>query len=189
MPVTATDVVNQAIFMIGDKVPPVTGNLPDFDSSAAGIAAKYLYAPCVAFVQRTFEWDASRKSIALSIAAGAAPLGFQFQYLYPTNGIEVWQIVPGTITDPNNPLPTNWLPGNAVVASVQKRVIWTNVVGAIAIYNNNPTEDNWDSTFREAVVRHLASEMAMAIAGRPETSQHMLETSSAARQIAMSRDG
>jgi hypothetical protein len=188
MPVTETDIVNQALQLIGDNIEPVGGTAPNFDSSAAGEAAQKLYAPAVATVARMFEWDMARNTVALT-ASGVAPFPWAVQYLYPTNGIEVWQIMPATLTDVNNPLPVNWVPANAIVGATQRKVIHTNLVGAVAVYNNNPGPDVWDAGFREAVVRLLASEFAMAVAGRPETAQNLLESFNAFINAAKGRDG
>jgi hypothetical protein len=185
---TATDVVNQAIQLIGDNQPPVTGNAPTFDSSPAGVAAASLYAPCVQTVGRRFGWDFARNLVALTLSGNPASILWPFEYLYPANGVQVWQLLPAAITDPNNPLPVNWSIGNAVVGGTQKKVIWTDLPNAQAIYNNSPNENTWDSLFREAVVRQLASELAMALAGRPDTAQAMLETANAFEGAGESRD-
>jgi hypothetical protein len=113
---------------------------------------------------------------------------WQFEYLYPANGVQIWQLVPPVITDPNNPLPTTYSIGNTLVGGVQTKVIWSNLQGALANYNNNPTENVWDSGFREAVVRLLASELAMAISGKPDVSQGYLQSGGAFEKIAESRD-
>lgn len=188
MPVSESDIVNQAIALIGDKTPPVTGTAPNFDDSPAGIAARYLYPAAVAFVAKTFEWDYARRWIALELSGQGAPLDFQFEYLYPTNGIEVWQVYTIPVV-PMDPRPTTWVIANALVNGVQTKVIWTNAANARAIYNNNPGPDVWDAAVREAIVRHLASEMAMALAGRPETSENMLQSGAAARGLAETREG
>jgi hypothetical protein len=189
MPVTSNDIANRAILMVGDNQPPVTGVAPTFDDSTAGQALQYLYAPCVAMVQRQFEWDASRNTVSLTLSGNAAPAGWIYEYLYPTNGIEVWQLQPATLGDPNNPLPQNWIVANALVSGTQRKVIQSNLINAVAIYNNNPSEDTWDSLFSESVVRLLASELAIAIAGKPETSQLGLESGSAFLNVAKGRDG
>jgi hypothetical protein len=176
MAVTALDIVNQALQLVGDNQPPVTGAAPAFDSSPAGVAASKLYAPCVATVQRQFEWDASRNMVALVATGNAAPFPWSFEYGYPTNGIQVWQIMPATAPDINDPISVRWSVGNTLVLAAQTKVIWTNLAAAVAVYNNNPNENTWDSGFREAVVRLLASELAMAVAGKPDLAQVMLES-------------
>lgn len=185
--VTSTDVANQAIFLIGDNQPAVTGVAPTFDNSAAGQALQKLYAPAVATVARQWGWDLARATVALSPTGNAPPIGWTQEYLYPPNGIELWQLIPQTIADPNNPLPVNWNVGNAVVSGSQVKVIWTNLANAQATYNNNPNENTWDPLFREAVVRLLASELAMAIAGRPDTAEALLQSGSAFETIGEAR--
>lgn len=186
---TSTDIANQAIQLIGNNQPPVTGAAPNFDDSPAGKALKYLYAPTIATVARSYEWDFARSTIALTLTGNVAPLGWAYEYLYPTNGIEVWQIMPATIVDPNDPLPLNFAVGNAVVSGQQQRVILSNVPNARAVYNNNPTEDSWDSTFRESVVRLLADGLAIALAGKPDLAMAMLEQSGGFSSLGQSRQG
>lgn len=173
---TAAEIVNQAIMLIGDNQAPVTGNAPNFDDSTAGKAARYLYAPTVATVQRKWGWDASRNVVALVKTMQASPVGMgAFEYLYPPNGIQVWQIMPVAVADPYNPLPINWTVGNTLVSAVQKKVIWTDEDNARAVYNNNPGPDLWDAGFREAVVSLLANALAMAVAGKPDAADAMLK--------------
>lgn len=187
MAVDSNAVANQAIQLIGDNQPPVSGQNPTFDVSTAGVALQKLYGPCVQTVGRQFGWDFARKTVALTLSGNTAPAGYAFEYLYPTNGVEVWQLEPATFTDPNNPQPVNWNVGNAVVSSAQAKVIWTDLASARATFNNNPIEALWDPLFREAVVRLLASELAMAIAGRPDTAQSYLESGAAFESIGEGR--
>ena len=188
MPTTATDIVNQALQLVGDNMPLVQGNAPTFDNSTAGQAAQRLYAPAVATVGRLFEWDMARRTVALT-ESGVAPFPWTYQYLYPTNGLEVWQVMPASLADPNNPLPTTWVVANAIVSAAERKVILTDVPNAVITYNNNPGPDVWDAGFREAVVRLLASEFAMAVAGRPETSKNLLESFNAFVSAFKTRDG
>jgi len=176
MALTSTDVVNQALQLIGDNQPPVTGVAPTFDSSAAGVAAASLYALTVGTVGRQFGWDFARNNVALTLSGNTAAFPWAFEYLYPSNGVQVWQLAPPSSSDPNNPLPVNWSVGNTQVGGAQKKVIWSNQVNAFAVYNNNPTEATWDPIFQQAVVRLLASGLAMALAGKPDTAQTMLDT-------------
>lgn len=191
MPVTATNIVNQALMLIGGNQPLVTGNSPNFDQSTAGKAAAQLYAPCVATVMRQFGWDAARRTVELTLSGNIAPVPWAFEYLYPELGIQVWNLMPAVIDDPFDPLPINFVVANAVVTisavETQKRVIHTNLEDAVAVFNNNPTEDNWDAGLREAVVRLLASELAMAIASKPETSQNLLTSGAALENAAEER--
>lgn len=178
MAVTSTDIANEAINLMGDNQAPVTGVAPTFDNSAAGLALQKIYASVVATVGRQFGWDFARGSVSLTLTGNAAALGYAYEYFYPTNGVEIWELMPSSLADPNNPLPTTFNVGNNLVASVQTKVIWTSVQNAQAIYNNNPSESTWDPGFRMAVVRLLASELAYAIGGRPDTGQSMLDSAS-----------
>jgi hypothetical protein len=188
MAITSNDVANQAIQLIGDNQPAVTGQAPTFDTSTAGLALAKLYGPCVQTVGRQFAWDMARQTIALTLSGNPAPFPWSFEYLYPPNGIEVWQLHPNDLGDVNNPLPINWNVANNVVGGQQQRVIWANLANAFATYNNNPNENTWDSLFREAVVRLLASELAMALAGKPDAAQGFIETGSAFETVAESRE-
>jgi hypothetical protein len=73
------------------------------------------------------------------------------------------------------------------VSSVQTKVIWTKQSGLLAVFNNAPAESTWDPGFREAVVRLLASELAMAVRGAPEAMQQLLQSGAAFEVIAEGR--
>lgn len=193
MVITSTDIVNEAINIIGDDVPPVTGVAPNFDTSTAGKAAAQLYTLCVQAVGRQFGWDFARNQVTLTASGNVAPfpMGYAGEYLYPSNGIQVWQLygdLAAAGVDLNNPAPLNWTVGNAVVSSVQKKVIWTSITAPRALYNNSPTESTWDPLFQMAVVRLLASAMAMAIAGKPDVAESMLSSGAAFESLAESRE-
>ncbi len=189
---TSTDVVNQAINLIGDDMPPVTGVAPTFDTSTAGKAAAQLYGLCVNAVGRQFGWDFARNQVTLTASGNAAPfpMGYTGEYLYPSNGIQIWQLfgdLGGAGVDLNNPAPLNWTVGNALVSAVQKKVIWTSITAPRAVYNNGPQESTWDPLFQMSVVRLLASAMAMAIAGKPDVAESMLQSGAAFETLGESR--
>jgi hypothetical protein len=184
--VTSTDIVNQAIQLIGDNQTPVTGTYPTFDSSPAGVAAASLYLPTVETVGRRFGWDFSRTTAALVLSGNTAPFPWTVEYLYP-NGIQVRQLNPPTLADPFNPLPIRWEVANSLVGGIPTKVIQTNLPNAQVMYTNVPSENLWDSIFRETVVRMLASSMAMAIAGKPDTSRDTLDQSAAFEQVGQER--
>lgn len=189
---TSNTVANQALDLIGNNAPKVSGFAPTFDSSAAGKALQDIYAPTVAAVQRQFGWDASRRQVALALSGNAGPYlagQFTYEYLYPSNGIEVWEVQPAAPADKNDPLPYNATVGNTLVNGVQTKVIWSDVQGAVAIYNNNPNESVWDAGLVEAVVRALASKLAEALSGRPETAALMGQTAQQAAAMNAGRDG
>lgn len=188
MATTPTDIVNQALQMMGDNAPVVTGTAPAFDTTPAGISAALLYAPGVAFVARQWEWDFARTTAALVVTGNTAPDPWLFEYRYPASAVQVWQLKPASLADPNDPRPTNWVRANALVGTVQTAVIWTDVPAAVAVFNDNPDPSVWDAGFREAVVRLLASEFAIALAGRPDTAGVLSQTASAALAVSRMRD-
>lgn len=183
---TSTDIVNEALMLIGGDQQLVTGVAPNFDNSTSGKAAKQLYGLSVQAVARQYSWDFGRNTIALT-PTGNTPRLFAYEYNYPPNGIEVWELAPAVDPDPFDPLPVNYSVANAVVGGVQKKVIQTDLASAWAIYNNNPTEDTWDPLFRQSVVRLLASALAMGIAGKPDLAQLMLESGSAFETLGETR--
>lgn len=188
MPVTSSDIVNQALQYIGDNTPDVTGVAPTFDSSPAGQAAARFYTPVIQSVGRQFEWDFARNTQALVSSGNNPPYPWLFEYLYPANCIEFWQIIPASVADDNNPLPTTWAVANNIVGGVQRKVVQTNLVNPLAVFNNYPDESTWDPLFRETAVRLLASVMGMALAGRPDTAQAMLDSGAAFGNVAVTRD-
>lgn len=183
---TSIDIVNQALNYMGNDIPPVTGVSPTFDDTPAGKAAQRLYAPCIATVARSFGWDFARKTVALALTGNAAPAPWAFQYAYPPQSVEVWDIFPSD-EDPNDPLPYNFSVANDVVSGNIVRVINTNLAAARGVYNNNPPPDAWDANFHEAAVRLLASEFAIALAAKPDLAAALQESYGAFEQIAESR--
>ncbi len=190
--VTSADIANRAGQLIGDNQPPIIGSgnypTPIFDTSPLGIAATVLYNGVVNTVGREFGWDFSRNTVVLALSGNAAPSPWSLEYLYPGNGIQIRQLMPATMPDPNNPTPVRWEVANDIVASVPKKVILTNLAAALAVFSNEVDENLWDPGFTEAVVRLLSSELAMAIAGRPDTERNALENFQGFGSMAESRD-
>jgi hypothetical protein len=174
MTIGPTDIVNRAIELIGNNAPLVTGTLANnFGGGALGIMAATLYPDAVNTVGREFGWDFSRNIATLSLSGNSAPLGFAYEYVYPASGIQVRQLIPPTITDANDPLPIDFTVGYASISGQPTKVIWTNLQNAVASISGLPPESVWDPGYTAAVVRFLASGLAMAGEGRPETSRDM----------------
>lgn len=184
---SSLSVANQALQLLGDNQPLVSAGAPGFDSSPAGVALAQVYAPTVAAVMRQYGWDLARNMASLTLTPNAAPFPWDFEYVYPTNCLEVWQIMPGALADINNPLPVNWSVGNTLVSGVQSKVIWANLASAQIVYNNGPQESVWDPLFTEAVTRLLASKLAMAIAGKSDSSEALLQSGSAFETLGETR--
>ena len=180
MPVVSSDIVNEALQLIGDDGPAVTGVWPNFDGSTNGNIAMLTYGPAVDAAMRAHNYDFARTVVALALSGNAAPLGWAYEYLYPVSAIQLWQVTPPfPLADPNDPLPTRWNVGAAIVATAQTKVIWSATQNAQAVINGGPPESTWDASFRAAMVRLLASEFAMAGAGKPDVAQAYLESFSA----------
>ena len=173
---TDVNVVNEALALTGFDGAPVTGSAPTFDSSIMGKNAARLYVPAVQAVARQFEWDFSRQVVLLGGTGNVAPFPWTKEFVYPALAVQVWQVTPTGQADANDPLPVNFAIGNAQVGGVSTKVIWCNLNLALAVYNGLPPVAVWDAGFRAAVVRLLASEFAMAGAGKPEAAQGALES-------------
>lgn len=184
---TPTSIVNEALQLVGDNQPPVTGTAPDFDDSTAGKAAALLYGPTVEAVGRQFGFDFARKTVQLEVTGTAAPYPWAYEYKYPPNGVQVWQLLPRAEDDVNNPKPWNFVVANGTVDGAQVRVIHSNLDDAFAVYNNNPLPSAWDSLFHQAVVRLLASGLNLAIAGKPDTAKLMIQSGAAFEAAAEQR--
>ena len=167
MATTSTDIANEALVMAGWNKAAVTGVAPTFDNSTVGLILQRIYQPCVNAVLRVQPWDCARAVVSLTASGNTPPFGWSYEFLYPSNAVEVWQVGPPTGYSPNNPLPQLWDVGNSLISSVMTKVIWTNVSPVQAVFNNTPTEAIWDSLLRQAVVRSLAGELALALA-KPE---------------------
>lgn len=184
---TPASVVNQALAQIAAQY-TVSGTLPDFDGSAAGLAAGILYAPTVALLLRQSDYEFSRADVALTVTGLAAPYPWSNAYLYPSDCIKIRSVKPLT-WDQNDPHPTRWTEMEQTIADVQTRIIACDVAGAVLTYTTaNVTEAEWDSIFQESFVRLLGSELAMSLGGRPDFSQKMLETSGGLVGIGSGKD-
>jgi hypothetical protein len=189
MAYSSTSVVNEAIMLMGGNQPPVTGAAPNFDQSAAGKAAALLYAPAVAAITRQSAWDFARTLATLAVTGNTPPVQFAYEYAYPANCDQVTQVSPAGGIDPNNPLPVNWVVGNAVVDGAPTKVIWTDLGPAVAFFSSSaPLENIWDPLFHQGVVRLLSSAMSEAIAGKPDLAMSMIEQASQFTQLGETRD-
>jgi hypothetical protein len=194
-PTGPADIVNRAIVLMGgfNSNVPLTGVPPIFDGTPLGLAAGAAYGGVVQTVGKACGWDFARNVAVLVLSGNSPPYGWFAEYLYPTNGIEVRQVLQSVAaqvaSDPNNPAPQLWQTANNVVAGATRKVIWCNLVNALAVISGQPIESAWDAGFTEEVVRLLASDLAMAVAGRPETGQLEYERSNNAAQIFHGREG
>ena len=185
----STNVVNEALNCIGFDGSPVTGVSPNFDTSTAGQVAAKSYAPIVAAVARMLDWDFTRTTSVLSLSGNPAPAPWVggFEYLYPANCAQLWQLLPSVTGPLFNPTPVTWSRGIATVSSVQASVIWTYLASAWATFDGNPLEQTWDSLFRQSVVNLLAVRFANAALGKPDMATFYTETFGPMLQLSRDR--
>ncbi len=191
-PTSPADIVNRAIVLMGgfDDNQPLTGTpATNFNGTPLGKAAAVIYGDVVQTTAKEWGWDFQRNLATLALTGNPGQFDFQFEYAYPTNGIEVLNVLPPAGTDRNNPIPPTWVIGNSVVSGVVTKTIWCDTVNAEAAISGQPPVSVWDAAFVEAVVRGVASALGMGAAGRPETGQLELERAGAAVMMGKGRAG
>ena len=110
-------VVNAALQLVGgyDNKGPLSGTPPTFDGSTEGLAAGAIYYEVVQFIARQYGFDFARQVASLVLTNNATgQFGFAYEYLYPTNAVQLLNLVPVTFSglDLNNPTPAQWVVGN-----------------------------------------------------------------------------
>lgn len=178
---TQAGIVNDALQLTGEQV-QITGSLPNFDGSPAGLAAGALYTPALQLLLREMDPDFARTSAVLAIAA---PIGivnpFAYEYAYPATCLRARQIAPpnsgtGALADPYDPQPVRGIV--AYDATFANKVILTGQQNAVLWFTTSAVaEALFDAGFAEALSRRLANPLAMALAGRPDFARELLEES------------
>jgi hypothetical protein len=179
---TSVDIVNRALEEIASQsqIAALTDQTPE------GIAAGDLYSQVVSYLLRQMDPEFARRAAELAVSGGALAYGWSYAFLYPGDCVRLRQIMPATIV-PNDPQPVRWSVQND--AGLAATVINTNISPAVAVYTSAAvTESDWNSTFTEAVVRMLASELAMPIGGRPDFAKQKLTEAGGILESAGQRD-
>ena len=178
MTLTSTTVVNMALELIGTQT-QITSLT---DGSSEANAASVVYAPVVQLMLRELDPDFARRTAALALSGAAVPvIPWASEYTYPADCVRLRQVRPpasgaGALADPNNPAPIRSSVAFDSISGSGAKVILTNQANAIAVYTSSSvTEAQWDSVFTEAVVRRLANPLAMALSGRPDFANTVLE--------------
>lgn len=181
---TDLDIGNRALELTGTEVQISALN----DGTPEGNAVGVLYVPTVQLVLREVDPAFARRTLALVPSGAATPIvPWSYEYLYPADCIRLRQVRPATSDD--DPEPVRAAVGLDIIASVATKVILTNQAGALAVYtSSSATESQWDSAFSEAVVRKLASPLAMALAGRPDFAKELLEEADRFAQLSETID-
>ena len=126
-------------------------------------------------VLRQQDYECARTTAPLTTSGFTPAQPWPYEYLYPSDCLKIRQITPATLPT-NDPQPVQWSVYEHEAAGTATKVIGCNLATASLVYTtSNITENQWDSLLEEAVVRTLASELSMAIAGRPDFSRVMLQ--------------
>ena len=174
--VTQVQVVNAALEQIAaqTQITNIT------DGTPAANAASVVYAPTVQLMLRELDPDFARFTATLTLSSAVAPVPpWAYEYLYPSDCVRLRQVAPAPGTyDPNDPRPVLANVAFDIISSVNTKVILTNTVNALAIYTSSSvTEAQWDAVFTDAVIRRLANPLAMALSGRPDFAEKILQQS------------
>lgn len=187
MAISSTQVVNEALGLIGFDGPAVTGASPNFDSSTAGKAAALYYVPAVSAVARMHGWDFARTVQTMALSGNTAPFPWAYEFRYPANCAQFLEIAPPTNADPNNPAPYDKARGTSIIGGIQVSVIWANISPAVGIFTATPVESTWDGLFEADVIRYLASQFAMSNLGKPDAAEQYFQAVGALTQTGASR--
>lgn len=176
---TQIQIVNAALVLINSQSQITALN----DGSTEANAANAVYATVVQLLLRQMDPDFARKGGILVLnpnqtQTSATP--FAFVYTYPADCLRVRQVAPAIgAYDVNDPQPVRAaIAFDPLTMGGPAKVILSNQPSALAIYTTSlVTEAQFDPGFTEAVIRRLASPLAMAIAGRPDFARELLEES------------
>lgn len=185
---TAASIVNQSLQQIGAQAQYVSGAIGTWSVTTAGQAAATLYQPTVNLLLREMDPEFARTVATLAASAATPAFPFTNAYTYPTDCQRIRQVWPSTYNT-LDPQPSLWSEQDAIVAAVHTRVIFTSFGSAMLTYTtSNVTEDEFDPIYQEVLVRLLASELVIAIGGRPDLSKEKLGESGEIARSGMDRD-
>lgn len=161
------------------------------DGSPAANAAQVVYAPTVQILLRELDPDFARFTAPLVLSDAVTPVPpWAFEYDYPCDCVRLRQVRPASgAYDINDPQPIRANVAFDMIARVPTKVILTNQINALAVYTSSTvSEAQWDSVFADAVVRRLANPLAMALSGRPDFAEKILQQSAMMAQTAEAVD-
>jgi hypothetical protein len=180
-PFSSTQICNTALEQIASQS-RVTSLDPTVDSSTVAAAAAVVYEPTVWLLLRELDPDFARFTATLALSAAATPVPpWTFEYLYPVDAVRIRQVRPpatgiGALADPNNPQVVRAQVAFDNITTVGTKVILTNQINALAVYTSaSVSEALFDAVFADAVARRLANPLAMALSGRPDFAEKILQ--------------
>lgn len=189
MPRSSIDICNEALAQIAEipSAQPITSlSPPAGDSLAAANACSILYQPIYLAILRQYEWDFARLTISLTPVAVDAPSDpWPYAYYYPADCIQLRQVLPASLSDANDPYPVRHAISSGEGLG---KLILTTISPANAVYTSDIADPTlWDWAFAEAMVRALASALALTLAGRPDFSREKMSEAAQFESIAESR--
>lgn len=167
---TPADVANNSLTRLGYKLR--VGTLVDGSNQSQVILQ--VYGQTRDELLRNFDYDFAKRTVTLTLLKRAPaggyfppnvwdpatmpPVGFLFEYGYPTDCVKIRNLVPQPSFVVNmNPQPIDWTEFNDNGYTPARRTILTNVESAIAVYSGRVTDpSNWDVAFSEAFSAALA---------------------------------
>lgn len=176
---TQADIVNAALLRMNDQA-YVSGTLPNFDGSPAGLAAGILYPIVRDLLLRMIMPDfAMRIGVTLVAAADPPAVPWAYAYNYPADCLRMRQ-VRWPKTGAGAPADQNLRPRIPAAVAYDSagaaKIVLTNQQNALAAYVTNGVDEVlWDGGFVDAMDRTLSSPLAMALAGRPDFSRELLQ--------------
>ena len=183
MAFTQTGAVNEALQFIAAQT-QITSLV---DGSPAAIAASVIYQPTVQLLMRELDPDFAMFTAPLTLSPAVTPVPpWAFEYLYPTDAVRLRQVRPAAANYVAfDPQPVRAQVAFDIIAATNTKVILTNQPNALAVYTSSTVvEAQWDSVFYDAFVRRLANPLAMALSGRPDFAEKILEQSAMMAQTA-----
>lgn len=169
------DMINVALGRIGYKLR--VGSL--YEGSFAAKKALDIYAQTRDEILRQNDWGFAERDIALVLLKSAPigggyippavwnpavnpPIGYLFEYTYPSDCLKVRVIKPTPLFSPNmDPQPHNWTIANDKNFNPPQKVILCNVANALMTYTGQVTDPaTWENDFVELFAAALGRRLA-----------------------------
>lgn len=172
---TVEQIVNQCLILCGR-----TKRIADIYEGGDAAVAIELYGQARDELQRTHDWDFTRRIVALTLLKGPPPAGgynpltpwdstypppgYLYEYAYPANCMALLAIIapPGPMPD-LDPLPANWRIDNDHFLNPNQKVVLCNITNAMAVYRglvNDPAL--FTTSFTQALVARLVDRFSKA---------------------------
>lgn len=181
----AEDVCNAALVHLGYKLR--VGSM--FDGSEQSKVFLDIYGQTRDQLLRQSMWGFAEFDAPAVIAAGTPPFNWAFQYDYPSDCIQVRNLI-NPNGDPNNPTPSLWKVATLTVAGSETKVVLSQVPNATIIYTRQITNPLiWDTGFTQALIVDLALAVDLALVQSPDLLKLLAPVAEAETVLAASMVG